>query len=255
MKLTRRGLLRLAMLSGGAAVLGACAPLPVRLAADAPVPAAPVPTPPAPAPVRTLPHLDLRLFGPFHVYRDGLLVSSPRRRVDAAHGLLALLLLHRQPLDPMAIGDVLWPNMAPSAVGHSVQMAAYTLRRLLGAKATVQYQARTYRLNPELEPVVDVWQFDAALSRARGADRATQITSLVQALQLYGGPLLPDASYAWLGPVRSDYHTRYLAAARQLGHTSSWTTSDITPGLRFDRRSTGSVPRRLPLPGQGPAAV
>jgi two-component SAPR family response regulator len=114
----------------------------------------------------------------------------------------------------------MFPDMPRESALHNLQMAAYSLRKDLGSKAAVRYGARTYQLNPQLELVADVRDFDAALSRARGAVGEKLIQALSTAVELYRGPLIADAAWEWLEPVRLDYQSRYVSAALQL--------SDIT---------------------------
>ena len=99
---------------------------------------------------------------------------------------------------------------------HNLQMAAYSLRDDLGSKAAVRYGARSYQLNPQLELVADVRAFEASLARARGATGETLVQALSKALELYRGPLLAEAAWQWLEPVRLDYRSRYVTAALQL---------------------------------------
>ena len=99
---------------------------------------------------------------------------------------------------------------------HNLQMAAYSLRDDLGSKAAVRYGARSYQLNPQLELVADVRAFEASLARARGATGDTLIQALSKALELYRGPLLAEAAWQWLEPVRAAHQSRYVQAALRL---------------------------------------
>ena len=111
---------------------------------------------------------------------------------------------------------MMFPDMPREKALHNLQMAAYSLRNDLGSKAAVRYGARSYQLNPQLELVADVRDFDAALRRARGSTGDALIAALTRAVELYRGPLLADAAWHWLEPVRLDYRSRYVAAALQL---------------------------------------
>jgi DNA-binding SARP family transcriptional activator len=86
----------------------------------------------------------------------------------------------------------------------------------LGSKAAVRYGARSYQLNPQLELVADVRAFDTWLARARGATGETLVQALSRALELYRGPLVGEAAWHWLEPVRLEYRARYVSAALQL---------------------------------------
>jgi len=95
-------------------------------------------------------------------------------------------------------------------------MAAYSLRNDLGSKAAVRYGARSYQLNPQLELVADVRDFDEALNKSHAAVGDLLVQWLSRALELYRGPVLAEAAWDWLEPVRLDYRSRYVSAALQL---------------------------------------
>jgi DNA-binding SARP family transcriptional activator len=114
---------------------------------------------------------------------------------------------------------------------HNLQMAAYSLRKDLGNKAAVRYGAKSYQLNPQLELIADVHEFDAALGRARGATGSTLIQALSRAVELYRGPLLADAAWDWLELVRSEYRSRYVSAALQLADVLAPMDVDRSDGL------------------------
>jgi DNA-binding SARP family transcriptional activator len=163
-----------------------------------------------------LPRLEVRLFGAFVVHRDGQLIRKASRKVDRARELLALLVLNPNGLPGATIASLMWPDMPPDSAPHNVQMAAYTLRQELKSKAAVRFSAHAYQLNPQLELVADVRDFEAALARARGATGEALIQALSQAVDIYRDPLLADAAWEWLEPVRLDYRGRYISAALQL---------------------------------------
>jgi LuxR family maltose regulon positive regulatory protein len=163
-----------------------------------------------------LPRLEVQLFGSFVLHRDGQLVANVTRKVDRARELLALLILNPQGLPDETIAEHMWPEMKRQRALHNLQMATYSLRDDLGSKAAVRYGARSYQLNPQLELVADVRAFEASLARARGATGDTLIQALSRALELYRGPLLAEAAWQWLEPVRLDYRGRYVTAALQL---------------------------------------
>jgi ATP/maltotriose-dependent transcriptional regulator MalT/DNA-binding SARP family transcriptional activator len=163
-----------------------------------------------------LPRLEVQMFGAFVLHRDGKLVANVTRKVDRARELLALLILNPQGLPDEAIAEHMWPEMKRQRALHNLQMAAYSLRDDLGSKAAVRYGARSYQLNPQLELVADVRAFEASLARSRGATGEALVHALAKALELYRGPVLAEAAWQWLEPVRLDYRARYASAALQL---------------------------------------
>ena len=150
------------------------------------------------------------------LHRDGQLVTRAARKVDRARELAAVLILNPKGLRDETIAEMMFPEMPREKALHNLQMAAYSLRNDLGSKAAVRYGARSYQLNPQLELVADVRDFDAALRRARGSIGDQLVQWLARAVDLYRGPLLAEAAWDWLEPVRLDYRSRYVSAALQL---------------------------------------
>jgi DNA-binding SARP family transcriptional activator len=163
-----------------------------------------------------LPRLEVQLFGSFVLHRDGQLVSRASRKVDRARELAAVLILNPAGLRDDTIAEMMFPEMQREKALHNLQMAAYSLRNDLGSKAAVRYGARSYQLNPQLELVADVRDFDEALSKSHAAVGDLLVQWLSRALELYRGPLLAEAAWDWLEPVRLDYRSRYVSAALQL---------------------------------------
>jgi DNA-binding SARP family transcriptional activator len=168
-----------------------------------------------------LPRIEVQLFGAFVVHRDGQLLQKATRKVDRARELLAVLILHPNGLEDVAIAEMMWPGMPSESALHNLQMATYSLRHDLGSKAAVRYGAHKYQLNPQLELLADVRAFDSALSRARGAPEDVLVQHLARAVELYRDPLLADAAWAWVEPVRLEYRARYVSAALQLASALS----------------------------------
>jgi DNA-binding SARP family transcriptional activator len=191
------------------------------------VPAAPVSV----LVLNELPRVEAQLFGSFMLHRDGQLVTKGSRKVDRARELAALLILNPKGLPDDAIAELMFPEMPRESALHNLQMAAYSLRKDLGSKAAVRYGARSYQLNPQLELIADVREFDAALGRARGATGDVLIQSLSQAVDLYRGPLIADAAWEWLEPVRLDYRSRYISAALLLADVLAPTDPARSDGL------------------------
>jgi ATP/maltotriose-dependent transcriptional regulator MalT/DNA-binding SARP family transcriptional activator len=174
----------------------------------------------SPAPIvivqNELPRLEAQLFGSFVLHRDGELITNASRKVDRIGELAAILILHLKGLPDESIAELMFPDMKHERALHNLQMAASSLRKQLASKAAVRYGAKMYQLNPQIELVADVREFDAALNRARGATGEALVQCLSRARELYRGPLLADVSWSWLEPVRLDYRTRYLTALVQL---------------------------------------
>ncbi len=163
-----------------------------------------------------LPRLDVQLFGSFVFHRDGELIESRGRKKDPPRELLALLVLHPKGLPDETIAEHMWPEMTPERALHNLQAAAYSLRHQLACKAALRFSAKTYQLNPQMELVADVREFDAVLARARGATGDPLVQRLSRAVELYRDPLLPDVAWHWVEALRADYRSRFVMAGLQL---------------------------------------
>jgi LuxR family transcriptional regulator, maltose regulon positive regulatory protein len=178
-----------------------------------------------------LPRLDVQLFGPFVLHVNGELVHKGKRKMDRARELLAVLVLHPNGVADETIAEMMWPNMPTERALHNLQMAVHSLRHDLGNGATVRYSAHIYQLNPQLELVADVRQFDAFVARARGASDDVRAQALSKAVELYRDPLLADAGWQWLDQVRTEYRSRYVLAALQLADLLARTDASRSDGL------------------------
>ncbi len=135
--------------------------------------------------------IQVRLFGPLQIERDGQPLQhrgkAPRRPLE----LLALLAAHGQrPLAVARVIDALWPSLDADAPRASLDMAVSRLRRLLGAAGAVCVADGHLRLDPALV-WTDVAAFEAAvLQHTLGHPAAAlQALALVPDLLLGGQPL------------------------------------------------------------------
>jgi LuxR family transcriptional regulator, maltose regulon positive regulatory protein len=178
-----------------------------------------------------LPRLDVQLFGSFVFHRNGELVESRSRKVDRARELLALLVLNPRGLPDVTIAENMWPEMTPERALHNLQQAALSLRHDLGSKAAVRFNAKTYQLLPQVRVTADVQDFNDALARGRGSTGDPLVQALTRAVELYRDPLLADAAWDWVEPVRADYRERFASAALQLADLLARTDPARSDGL------------------------
>lgn len=112
-----------------------------------------------------------------------------------------------------ALIEAFWPESAPVAGAHNLQMAVLALRRALrghgpnGSDEVVVYRDGQYALNSALTIDLDVHRFRAACERGRQLAAAGQHElarrAFEEGLRLYGGPFLHDNGYdEWAEPHR-----------------------------------------------------
>ena len=146
--------------------------------------------------------VDIALLGRFAVVPDGVPVPDDAWSRRGAASLVKLLALtdgrrmHRE-----QVMDALWPGVSVEAAGPRLHKAAHYARRALGdGQGRLQLRHDQVLLLPDDEVSVDAVVFrrlgEAAIASGSVADAE-------QALEAYGGTLLPDDLYEpWAAPTR-----------------------------------------------------
>ncbi|MCB0199487.1 MAG: hypothetical protein KDI03_05380 [Anaerolineae bacterium] len=189
------------------------------------------------------PALQIFLFGPMRVLRDGEQMPNTAEtwRSAKTRSLLAFLALRRESgATQIEIVDALWPpNSELDAASERNSLSALrsyfsTLRRVLdpegprGSDRFVVHEGERYYLRPD-EAWVDVWQFDALTSEAErllAQEHHTEgLQHWQQATALYSPEgLLPDETYlptTLLEPIREQLRQRWLLGQRCLAATAN----------------------------------
>ena len=140
-------------------------------------------------------NVHITLLGGFAVTVDGAAVPADawsRRHASALVKVLALARSRRLHRDQVI--DLLWPDTPPEAAMPRLHKAAHFARRALGPDGTASVVLRNdvVALWPGAEVVVDAARYRAEAESALAAGSAERA---VEALSLYGGPLLPDDLY------------------------------------------------------------
>lgn len=174
-----------------------------------PVPAAP----PASEPASTTDQSSLaravvsvRLLGPYRIEVGGKEVTTGLRA--KARELLAFLVVRRQGATGEVAIEALYPDVDGERAGNRFRTdlanLRTTLREALGLSAdVVERVGNRYRLDPSLFDV-DVWRFDDALARTRGAGEAEARAAGLEAAEAYGGDFASGEYFAWAEGPRQD---------------------------------------------------
>ena len=144
-----------------------------------------------PAPV-----LNIRLLGTFRlVYGDQTLTSIQAARLQA---LLPYLLLHRDaPQSRQHIAFLLYPDSAEAQARTNLRNLIHLLRRALpDADHFLLSDAQILQWNSNSPFTLDVDEFQKAVATASSS------TALREAVNLYGGELLPGCYDDWILPER-----------------------------------------------------
>ncbi len=170
------------------------------------------------APVR------IRLLGGCALDVDGRMIALDRAK-PRVRSLFRLLALHAGgPVHREVIQEALWPDADATAGSRSLHVALTALRRHLDDAATpldgrlVAREGNAYRLDVGPDDV-DLGRFDRAIAAGRAARARGEASAapFAQAIDLYGGELLPEEGPAeWVTERRDQCRTRVVEAARGL---------------------------------------
>ncbi|MEP7280935.1 MAG: AAA family ATPase [Rubrivivax sp.] len=160
--------------------------------------------------------LEVRLLGAFSVSIDGIELATTRWPSLRAAQLVQLLSLAPQRrLTRDRVIDTLWPQLAPDAGAANLRKAAHHARQALGRHDSVLLQAGEVLLWPHGSVAVDADRFEALATTALTAPPGDRREACAQALDEYGGDLLPGSAYeAWSEPVRERLRARYIELLR-----------------------------------------
>ncbi len=161
--------------------------------------------------------LHLTVLGTFRATRNGEAFAQLHQ--GRLRALITFLLLHRQePVPRQHAAFALWPETSDKQARTNLRTLLVRLRQALGESSHLLHATRqTLQIRRDAALSADLSDFDQALERAAAAtaddDKAR---SLIQAVTLYGGDLLPDCYDEWIVQARESYRTRYLAALEEL---------------------------------------
>src|SRR5689334_13199777 len=158
--------------------------------------------------------VDIRLLGGFEVRLDGVRVPDEawsRQAPAALVKVLALAAGHRLRREQLI--DLLWPDLLVEQAAPRLHKAAHYARSALGPESVV-LTGDSVALFPDAEVVVDVDRFDAAVASAR----AGSSSAAAEALELYGGELLPEDVYEpWTEETRGRLRLAHVEMLHLLG--------------------------------------
>lgn len=185
--------------------------------------------------------LDLRLFGTFDVRVQGQPMPSLRYRKD--QWLLALLALrHDREVSRDWLAETFWPDNEESQGKFYLRKSLSSLRNVLGPEAH-RLQSPTLRtVRLELKGAfADFLVLDTAVVRPR--TEANYEARLLEAVDLYKGPLLPDCQEEWMALEREARTQSYLKALEILAE-HALTRGETPAATRWLRRAITAEPYR-----------
>ena len=104
-----------------------------------------------------------------------------------------------------------WPHHPPGRQVANLHTAIYSLRRMFG-RDVILHEGTAYSVNLEIPLKYDVERFERAAGVAAGLPPGDprRMFALTEAINSYGGPLLPEFSSDWVLERRRTLELRYL---------------------------------------------
>jgi len=164
--------------------------------------------------------LSIRLLGSLDLRLDGR--ALPPLGSARAESLLAYLLLNRHaPQSREHLAFKLWPDSNEPQARTNLRHVLHNLKHALpDAHQFLAVQTRTVQWQGDALTWLDTTEFDVALSRAEGHERAGDqveaITTLREAVSLYRGDLLEACYDEWVAGPRDDFRRRFVSALERL---------------------------------------
>lgn len=166
--------------------------------------------------------LNIRLFGDLVLTYDQQILSGEKVRAKQVWTLLQYLLLHRnKEVSAERLIEILWEDEALDDPANALKNLAYRLRNTLktylgqGCEKYITYTHGSYAWNNALPCQVDTDLFEQKIVQARNPNRdpKTKRALLSDAIALYNGELLPQASYRQWVIAPSVYYNRLFMEA------------------------------------------
>jgi DNA-binding SARP family transcriptional activator len=177
-----------------------------------------------------------------------LLTSVSTKRLQS---LLAFLVLHSDVAQSREyLAFLLWPESSESQARTNLRQLIHNLRRALPVECSLLItDNRTVRWRLDNSCSIDVSEFEAAVSRAAGAEKKGDFTAAREALEeaarLYQDDLLPDLYDEWLQTKRDQLRQQH---AEVLSHLAALLemSGDYPAAIRHATRLITVDPLREP---------
>ena len=128
-----------------------------------------------------------------------------------------LLAFHKKYIAQDELIDILWDNADIADPVNTLKTLLHHSRALLerlgfpSGKDILLYRRGVYSWNPQLRIITEIDQFDALCSDFSEGNPQTALNAALQAIRLYQGDFLPNASGSpWTVSIRTYYHNKYL---------------------------------------------
>lgn len=166
------------------------------------------------------PDLQIQLLGSLSLhYLQQPIMHLPGAK---AQELLVYLLLNLEsPQSRQLLAYRFWPESSDAQARTNLRQTLHQLRqRLPKADSFIQASSQTLQWNSQTFFSLDILEFEQCLNLAKLAEQkgnpSAQIGYLQQAVDLYGGDLLPECYDDWIIPQREQFHQKAISALERL---------------------------------------
>ena len=168
--------------------------------------------------------LIIKLFGELEIITSkGVLRESELKSPKISKLLTYMLLSEKKVFLPKDLAEHIWTEEAYDTEnpGKNLKTLVYRLRQafsMVSDKQLIETTPKGYRLNPDLNIMTDLKQFESFLQAANGSvANITKIDLLKDAFDLYRGHVLASAAGEhWLLPIASRYNLQYIGVVNEL---------------------------------------
>ncbi len=201
------------------------------------------------APEPGLPRVEIRCFGEFRFSIAGIELNLRNIKPRARQLLRLLSINYPRPVHLEVIGDALWPDSDREVVRRNLQVAVYSVRRLLESSPTaaggelLARNAESYQLDLPEGSMVDLRDFERSLAEGRQArssnDHRRAAAAFQRALDLHSGDLLSEEGPAeWVVMERERCLAQAVEAAQCLSD-ACLEIGDLDAAVRACERGLG----------------
>ena len=164
----------------------------------------------------------INLFDEFQIITKKGIITEHDLNSAKKSKLIVYLLLHtRRPASPYEITQDLWPNEDPSRANNNVKALVYRVQQkfsLISDYRLIECTPTGYRINPELNVITDMKQFEDYWHLAQKTPNPTDKVGLLKnAIEIYKHGLLEEyVGEHWFMPTVAHYSLRYTGVLTEL---------------------------------------
>ena len=168
----------------------------------------------------------VNLFGSLEIYTSKGVLKEADIKSQKILRMIAYLLLNRKSsVPPREMAEALWPEESMDIESLSTNMRGllFRLRNTFGLICQhnlIESTPNGYRINPKLNIMTDLQQFDKCCDVVpRAISTSEKIDLLKQAVRIYKGNVLTSAEAEhWLMLTASHYNLKYVGIVNELLH-------------------------------------